>query len=153
FLWRPLSVWAEKFRYEFAVSTTSPEGSRILDWVRDQAFLTRLNRALSRGVDAIFSRIDRLFRPEPGRPQGPGVSWWAWVKRAALGLLLFAVGYGAWQAVSVLIATLRKPWPVQAVQIPAAILVSGLRLTIAYFISLAWTLPVAIWVGERERLS
>lgn len=153
FLWRPLSVWAEKFRYEFAVSTTSPEGSWILDWIRSQTLLTRLSQVISRGIDAAVGGLDRVLFAvaEPAHPQQMLV--WRWVRHTIGWVFLILVGYGCWRALQILIETLRKPWPAETTLIPAAILVSGLRLTIAYFISLAWTLPLAIWVGERERLS
>ncbi|MEW6324409.1 MAG: ABC transporter permease subunit, partial [Nitrospirota bacterium] len=47
----------------------------------------------------------------------------------------------------------RRPLPADAAGIPAAIGASMLRLLTAYLIALAWTLPVAIWASERERVA
>jgi NitT/TauT family transport system permease protein len=52
-----------------------------------------------------------------------------------------------------LVRTLWVPWPAAAWQIPAATLASVLRLTIAYVISLAWTIPCAIYAGENQRFA
>lgn len=58
---------------------------------------------------------------------------------AALGVLLFT--------------KLLPPIPREALQIPRAIVFSFLRLTVAYAISLAWTVPLALWVGENDRVA
>jgi NitT/TauT family transport system permease protein len=39
------------------------------------------------------------------------------------------------------------PWPARAHEIPLAVLASAGRLAAAYALSLAWTLPVALWAG------
>ncbi|MBI1748534.1 MAG: ABC transporter permease subunit [Acidobacteria bacterium] len=153
FLWRPLSVWAEKFRYELAVSTTSPEGSRVLDWIRDQTLLTRWARRVGRPIDAIFDRLSHFLILDSQKSVAAKARLLTWIKRLALWLFILMVAYGSWRATRTLIYTLRKPWPDQAVLIPAAILASGLRMSVAYVLALAWTLPLAIWVGQRERLA
>src|ERR1019366_7223331 len=52
-----------------------------------------------------------------------------------------------------LIRTLSQPWPSDAKQIPAAILASTIRMTIAYAISLAWTVPCALAASESPRFN
>jgi NitT/TauT family transport system permease protein len=52
-----------------------------------------------------------------------------------------------------LAALLRQPTPSDAARLPLAIGASLLRLLAAYLIALAWTLPVAIWASERERVA
>lgn len=150
-LWRPLSVWAEKFRYEFAVSTTSPEGSLILDWIQGQDFIHRFTRRIDEKIDAFFDRIERLLVRDPLHSDRRAARVWFWVKRFAFWLLVLLVAYGCFLATRTLVRTLAKPWPSETIRIPAAILASGVRLTLAYVIALAWTLPLAIWVGENER--
>ena len=49
-----------------------------------------------------------------------------------------------------LIRTLSQPWPADVRLIPAAIVSSTLRMIIAYAISLAWTVPVALAASENH---
>lgn len=53
----------------------------------------------------------------------------------------------------VLVSHLKPPVPPEAVQIPRALLFSFLRLCVAYAISLAWTVPLSLWVGENDRVA
>ncbi len=48
-----------------------------------------------------------------------------------------------------LVRTLSQPWPSDAKQIPEAIVLSTIRMTIAYAISLAWTVPCALAASEK----
>jgi NitT/TauT family transport system permease protein len=55
--------------------------------------------------------------------------------------------YGAAQTVKVLL----RPLPPEAAAVPAALLLSFLRLLLAYAISLAWTVPLACWISRSAR--
>jgi NitT/TauT family transport system permease protein len=50
------------------------------------------------------------------------------------------------------VVLLRPPWPHDAKLIPLAIGASFIRMLVAYVITLAWTIPVAVWAGGRERV-
>src|SRR5258708_12433702 len=52
-----------------------------------------------------------------------------------------------------LIRTLSQPWPSDVTQIPEAILLSTIRMTLAYAISLAWTVPCALAASESPRFN
>jgi NitT/TauT family transport system permease protein len=52
-----------------------------------------------------------------------------------------------------LIRTLSQPWPSDAKEIPKAIVFSTIRMTIAYAISLAWTVPCALAASENPRFN
>jgi NitT/TauT family transport system permease protein len=45
------------------------------------------------------------------------------------------------------------PWPEEASRIPLYLGLSFLRLAAAYAISLAWTVPLALWAGANPRVS
>jgi NitT/TauT family transport system permease protein len=70
-----------------------------------------------------------------------------------VGLLALLAGWALFKGVAVLAALLRQPMPADVAQLPLAIGTSMLRLLAAYLIALAWTLPVAIWASERERVA
>jgi NitT/TauT family transport system permease protein len=147
-LWRPLSVWAERFRYGQG-GPAAPESSRILDWwlaARGPRALRRVAAvALGTLLAPAASAWDRLvaLRPRTRR---------ALLRvAAALGLagtagLAFAAGRGIARLVA-------SPWPDRAAEIPLAILASTGRLAAAYALALAWTVPVAVWAGSRPRVA
>jgi NitT/TauT family transport system permease protein len=59
--------------------------------------------------------------------------------------------YGITDGFIALFHTLAQPWPAQVKEIPLATLYSALRMIIAYAISLAWTLPVALAASDNAR--
>ncbi len=161
-LWRPLSVWSTKFRYELTVSTMHQQDSFMIQWW-SRSPITRRTRRLFRAVGRRLVRIAHHW-PWPRHaaqtgPAGiarvqPAASWlnsrgW-WLAAAGAGLLAL------WMIVKIaaaLATLLRQPVPDDVWQIPTALGESFLRLLAAYLIALAWTLPVAIWASRRERVA
>jgi NitT/TauT family transport system permease protein len=150
-VWQPLSVWAEKFRYEFAASSEPMRSLGMLDALSAVGpAITRMMRSLLR---PLFRSIRRaLSSTPPFNPAAhPGiVRAVKYVRIAALmsfvGLLLYAVADG----MIALVHTLLEPWPAISKLIPAATVYSILRLLAAYLVSLAWTVPCAIAASESQ---
>jgi NitT/TauT family transport system permease protein len=152
-LWRPLSVWAETFRYEFAAS--SPGRSAVLDWWHRSGAVRQMKALLRRAAGLAGSVLAGLARRSPARALSTGEAHRLW-RACGLGLGiagLALLGYLTWAAGSALVRALAQPWPREAAQIPLAILASFGRLALAYVISLAWTVPLSIWIGENERVA
>ncbi|MGQ9477180.1 MAG: ABC transporter permease subunit [Candidatus Bipolaricaulia bacterium] len=157
-LWRPLSVWAETFRYEFAAS--SPGRSRVLDWWRRSGAVKRAKALLKRASGLLASAAMAalaLARRSPMKAlsTGIGVAHRFW-RACGWGLALLVgafLGYLAWTAASALAKAFAQPLPQEAAQIPLAILASFGRLALAYLVSLGWTVPLSIWIGENERVA
>jgi NitT/TauT family transport system permease protein len=153
-VWQPLSVWAEKFRYEFAASREPIRSLGMLDALSTVGpAITRLMRGLLR---PLFRSIRRaLSATPPFSPAAhPGLVRAARYARIAaltglVGLLVFAIAGG----IMALARTLLEPWPAVSKLIPAATACSILRLLAAYLISLAWTIPCAIAASESERFA
>ncbi|HXN86661.1 MAG TPA: ABC transporter permease subunit, partial [Candidatus Binataceae bacterium] len=59
--------------------------------------------------------------------------------------------YGIIEGIVALVHTLAQPWPAEVRQIPIATLYSSMRMAIAYVISLAWTMPVAMAASDNDR--
>lgn len=147
FFWRPLSVWGERFRYEFLLTSAPPSSSFALRAYRRMLTSRSFKRIkiLFRSLSPLFclrrilpQRRERVRRSPIGRPLWKRVGY----------ILLAAIFFGAgWSAV-LLFQALARPFPAEAAEIPAALVASFGRLIVAYLIALAWTLPVAFWVGE-----
>ncbi len=157
-LWRPLSVWAQKFRYEFTAETAEPDRSLPLVFAGGAAVwrvVRRVSRPFRRWVLLQRRRWSRKIRRWAG-----ALSRSRFLPRAlgaARGVLLWAVilfaAYAGVRALLVLFRSLSPPWPAEAFEIPSSLGFSLLRLLAAYLISLAWTIPLALWVGESQKLA
>ncbi|MEA3200344.1 MAG: NitT/TauT family transport system permease protein [Thermoplasmata archaeon] len=144
-IWRPLQVWAERFKFESVRSTTQPR-SRALDFYR-----------LLRGAGGGLPRIPLLgsvnVKPVrlPARLRNPRVLK---ASRVALALAFAALLLGvAALLATALVKVLLAGVPAETTSIPLALLASTLRLSVAYAITLAWTVPAAIFIARNERAS
>jgi NitT/TauT family transport system permease protein len=154
FVWQPLSVWAEKFRYEFA-ATSEPAGSM---WMADVVggFGLALAHTIHLRMHPILRLLNRIWEMRPklddsSRTRLARVAGIARVSLLIALLLLFA--YASIAGLLALFHALARPWPDEARLIPMATAASFLRLGIAYLISLAWTLPCALWAAESPRFN
>lgn len=151
FVWRPLSVWGEKFKYEFITTAAAPPTSFALQWYRR----FRVTKGWGRLKEALLGpmkMIDpRRYFPPAGERLVQQTKRMVWPPvRKGFGCLLLATVFLliGWSLV-LLVQGLARPLPSEARQIPMALLASFMRLGVAYLLALAWTLPVAFWVGEN----
>ena len=157
-LWGPLSAWAGKFRYEFAGEAPHSEtrlpmvfvgGAAVARWMRRKTrplvlALRHKAREAARWVRArggILAR--RMLSP---RALMATRRYLIWVGIGLGGLLML-------RALIALARGLALPWPDEARHIPLYLFYSFLRLAVAYVISLAWTLPLALWVGASPKVA
>jgi NitT/TauT family transport system permease protein len=156
-LWRPLSRWAERFRYDVAPSGEAEE----VAGVRDQT--GRLRRAtsfVSRGVRTGVARITTPFvqlaaiTVRPGRPSSARRR--SVVYYLALGTILVVVWLLlialAVAVIGVFTSPILPSIRAQINQVPLAIGASTLRVVAAYAVCLAISLPLA-WQVARSSLA
>jgi NitT/TauT family transport system permease protein len=153
-VWQPLSAWAEKFRYEFSASSAPAESLGMF------AALSAVGPAVTRTLRAIILPPLRMIgRAIEARPRVQLLSP-EQAKRATRISRNFLLGsiaiFFAWAIATGFVALVRalmQPWPADVRLIPAALLASTLRMIVAYVISLAWTLPVALAASESPRFN
>lgn len=148
FVWRPLTLWAEKYRFEFTAAAVGE--SRVFDFYRETGFSRFLGRLLERGLGGLDVPIERAEALPRG---GPAQRTLTAIRRTLRVLFLLALGAGAAALLVLIVSKLLPPVPPAALQIPRALAFSFLRLCAAYAISLAWTVPLALWVGENDRVA
>ena len=149
--WRPLSAYADRFRYE-QTATAPQEQSRILEWWLRSRAAHHLRGGLAAGLRAIvtpLALVARVIWSSLGRSPGRALAALRFLPFAVLGLVAVWTGWELLLGVRFLV---RTPWPAEARQIPLALAASTGRLAAAYVLSLAWTIPVAVWAGSRPRV-
>ena len=152
-VWQPLSIWAEKFRYEFSASSGASRSLGMLD------VLSGIGPAAVRTLRSILlpplRAVSGALQSMPRAPLSPEQA-----RRAAsifrvlvIGSIVIFLGWAVGAGTVALARTLMQPWPADVRLIPMAIVASTLRMTVAYAISLAWTLPCALAASESPRFN
>ncbi|MGO9056997.1 MAG: ABC transporter permease subunit [Candidatus Binataceae bacterium] len=150
-VWQPLSIWAQKFRYEFAASESAGT-----TWIYDLIAGLGVNlRLVMRALIYPVARfLGRLAQAMPWRRPGVMAILTRLAKPLRLAWLITLAALLSYALVDGLIALTRilsQPWPSEAKLIPAAAGASLIRLLIAYAISLGWTLPCTLMASDSPR--
>ena len=177
FFWRPLSIWAERFRQESTSSAPDADALRNPEWVHELSFRLRpAAHALKLMLKALFFPISWLAR-EVILPLfwdlPSALASWAgelvyrkvalpsyekyarltagarWVRTVLLGSVGVLLGV---LAALLLLRWLSPPWPLIAREIPLAVLASTGRLLIALTLSMSLTVPLVLLCWDRPRL-
>ncbi len=169
-VWRPLEGYAQRFKYEAVGETEAVHRGRSYA-SRLSGVLTRfpapvgallaaskaISPAITHGLSAIERTSERIHPRawmKPSRSLKIGLWGFALVV-AVLSAYVAAqliIGQGAVFVASFYQLLFDPVVAENAVLIPAAILTSMARLTIAYFISLGWTLFIAIRMARNKRI-
>ncbi len=179
-IWRPLSVWADRFRQDYYSSTPKNIG---LFPMSQKAFVQKLSArlglfrpAMKRMLFALSSPLvwflkeillpllwdlpaaigGTFSREIIVRVTQPTLTYWSrLVKKASWTPLALLWCIGAFLGITagfLLFHWLKPPWPEMIREIPMAILASTARLITALILSFAWTLPVILGSWNRPRL-
>ncbi len=147
-LWRPVVVWARRFRVE---ETTAADTSR--SWFLDLVQRSRLvrqfrhwHRTRARHHRGAADAAGVISRPSPP-PTAPRLS--ALVPQAALGLLLALIAYGTVRLVHLLAQLPLSHWATLAA---AGGLTLG-RVLVSTAVGTAWAVPVGLAIGLTPALS
>ncbi len=147
-LWRPVVVWAQKFRVEEG-GTQERMSSWFLNLVRRSRLIAVVRRLWRR----LRARLARPRAPRPGLPpttqpvavRQPA----AWLGVILLGLLLAALAFGAWKLTHGLRRVPAAEWGTLG---GAAAWTLG-RVLVATALGTLWALPAGIAIGLSPRLS
>ena len=147
-LWRPVVVWAQKFRVE-----ESGTQEKLTSWFLNLLRRSRLIAVLRRLWRRLRTRLARAQVPRPG--PGPTVEQVAvrrpapWIGVILLALLLAALAFGAWKLTHVLRRVPAAEWGTLG---SAAGWTLG-RVLLATALGTLWALPAGIAIGLSPRLS
>jgi NitT/TauT family transport system permease protein len=143
-LWRPVVVWAQRFRLDDGGEAQAME-SWFLALLRRSEALPRMGRALR----AAAARLDRALARRPAAAAArPG----RWARRASLGMLLALLGVLAAGAVGLARILARVPTGAWA-GVGADAGLTLLRVLAATALGTLWTVPAGLAIGLSPRLS
>ncbi len=147
-VWRPILVYADKYKVEMASGETAPESwfyDLLSHSVVAQTFSRRVWQPLTEKIDRALGRLFKASTPEQtgviaeGRPSIAGI---------VIGLVLLAgLAYAALQALSLLITLPLSDYG----RILQGVLATLLRVVISLAIAVMWTIPVGVLIGSNRR--
>ncbi len=142
-LWRPVVVWAQKFRVEEGAGGPAPT-SWFLDVLRQSALAARLHAWAARTT----MRLPVRRHAESAASPTVATPWHGLTFVAFAGLMLF-LGYGAWKLVGLLASVPGREWLITL----AAALVTLARVLASTALGTIWAVPAGLAIGLSPRLS
>src|SRR5947209_11612335 len=151
FLWRPTSVWSERFRIETTAagerpSLHVPSPYERLRWLPR---FPRLRREVARRIQPLLdgyarssSKLDRVYSSHQRVIRA--------VRRADIGMFVVIFVIVVATGLIGLVGFFQRPLPPGARDLPIAAAFSFSRLLLAYLTALAWTIPAAAWLGRSK---
>ncbi len=146
-LWRPLLVWAEKFKMEMVTGETAAQSwfydalhnSNIVTW-----FGKKLIQPLSEAVD---NWALHQFKPPSDIEQRNGKASAAFILVSVL--MIAAIAYGGLRASGMLARVTITEW----VEIGIGLGATTVRVAVALIIALVWTVPLGAALGTNRKLA
>lgn len=146
-LWRPLLVWADRFKLETVEGEQRPTSwfydalrqSRLAYWTRERARVWRERHPERPEATPTFEDPDA----EDGHGAARPLRW------ALAGVAGLAVVYGAVRAAGMLAEVSLTQWG----QIALATALTALRVAAALAVALLWTIPAGVVIGSSRRVA
>jgi len=152
FLWRPLGAYSERFRMETVTGREIPRVPSPYERFRWLPRLPGVRHWILARLQPIAAGYHRLsLRFERGYSGHPKVI--KDVRRIDLALFIVVFVLVVSTGLIGLVQMFLRPLPPAAALLPSAALLSFSRLLLAYGVALAWTVPVAAFLGESQRAS
>jgi NitT/TauT family transport system permease protein len=147
-VWRPILVWADRFKVEMATGDAPPTSwfYDILNqsWLMEQ-FTTRITHPSAERLD---QRMVRFFdRRAAAKAVAPVAKRPSLIALVAAVIAVALIGYLAVQAVGMLLTLTVAEWG----QVLQGLIATFLRVAAALIIGVAWTVPVGVLVGSNRR--
>ena len=146
-IWKPVLVWAQKFRMEETTSTEAQESSVVLSWLRRswlaQAALARLAHPVSEWLTSAAARREPSGRPDPSTTLLQPMRLANWIAAVTGGA---ATLWAAWRLLHLLVHLPSHDW----LQIILGAVLTFLRVGGAVVLGSLWTVPVGIWIGRSD---
>ncbi|HEV3119712.1 MAG TPA: ABC transporter permease subunit, partial [Gemmataceae bacterium] len=145
-LWRPVVVWAQRFRVE-----EGGQGEAMTSWFLDWLRRSRLFAAVGQGYQWLLSRQENrkpvaALESTASRTPSP---WPSRLSFAAFAVLLAVLSYGAWRLFGLLQQVSGEEW--RHICLGAGVTLT--RVLASLVIGTLWALPAGLAIGLSPRLS
>lgn len=147
-LWRPVVVWAQKFRVEESGGSAQMT-SWFLDWLRSSRMLRALRAVARRQREALGARLRRPQRLHAAAPVIPVPARVAPLSLLALVMLVATLAWGGWRLTRVLQHVPAAAW---GTSLLAGFITLG-RVLVSTMIGTVWAVPAGLAIGLSPRLS
>jgi NitT/TauT family transport system permease protein len=147
-LWRPVVVWAQKFRVE--EGGEAPEmDSWFLKWLRRSRILRWAQEKIARLIPQIASGDSARHKVVVTDRRAAGRGWRSAASLAAFAVLMLILTYGAWKLLGLLREVSVREWEVTL----GAAALTLLRVLISTALGTLWALPAGLAIGLSPKLS
>lgn len=145
-VWRPLLVWAERFKVEMVSGDVVPQ-SWFYDVLRNSALVAWFNKKVLRPAGESLDAWSLRRLPAVAVPAGGNhVSW---VSAAILAAAISGLIYGTYRAAGMIAEVSPAEWAAIGVGLAATLA----RVILALLIALAWTIPLGAALGTNRKLA
>ncbi|HVT28359.1 MAG TPA: ABC transporter permease subunit, partial [Lacipirellulaceae bacterium] len=144
-LWRPVVVWAQKFRVE-ETGEQFGMSSWLLNWLRRSRLLGAVSKMFARLPTIRLPKHPHIHRLEQSHEPTNAAKW---LSVAIFGLLLAVLGIGSWRLALLLRHVALHDWG----RILSSGLVTLVRVIVATAAGTLWALPAGLAIGLSPRLS
>ncbi|MGI6295296.1 MAG: ABC transporter permease [Armatimonadota bacterium] len=146
FIWRPLLVWAERFKVEMVAGEQVPQ-SWFYEILRNSAIVEWFNRSVLKPIGDRLDALSIHYLQSQSKSTEDGRGAWTSVIPAAI--LVGALVYGIYRSVDMMTDVTAAQWAQIAVGLAATLA----RVAIALIIALAWTIPVGAVLGTNQKVA
>jgi NitT/TauT family transport system permease protein len=151
-LWRPVVVWAQRFRVEEGGAQVAPK-SWFLDLLRRSHLLSLLKRE----SPPASSPAPADKPAEPRRPTRRAAPWAGYLSLPAFVVLTALLLWGAFQLIMLMLGKTDAPGDAVTAgdwgRLGGAALVTLVRVLVTTALATLWAVPVGLWIGLSPRLS
>ncbi|MCC7448148.1 MAG: ABC transporter permease subunit [Anaerolineae bacterium] len=148
-VWRPLLVWADKFKLEM-VESDNPPTSWFLSFLNRSHLATGFSQHfLLRMVKALDKRLGGTQQPRIHDDEDNSRTWTKWLLRALILILALVLVYGAFRLGQILVTVPLDEYG----RLVIGALATALRVVVALVIGVLWTVPLGVAIGSNPRLA
>lgn len=146
FIWRPLLVWAERFKVEMVAGEQVPQ-SWFYEILRNSTIVEWFNRSILKPIGDRLDALSIKYLQAQSKSTENGRTSWSSIMLAAL--LVAALVYGIYRSVDMMTGVTAAQWAEIVVGLGATLA----RVAVALIIALAWTIPLGAVLGTNQKVA
>ena len=144
-IWNPLNEWSTRFVIESGGKhpehINRSRTSLRFHMARSQLLRAMWYRLIKPTIRGLVSLVGLVLASE--RSNRIGI-----ISTVSVIIVIFGLSWGVFTSID----ALARPAP-ELSQIPSALVLSFLRILVAYVLAMIWTLPLAMFIGQNDRVS